>query len=143
MSNIYTYFAVDNLQLTYLGMAPTTPTTTASTSDPNDKTSDSFSTSSTAKIPTKQPTQPGSIIQTIVSNSATNALLGIFLPLILLALILLIVIYWKRSTEILNKLDKQEKSQTNEMNVKFSRGNDHLSFKADDETAILNNFEDD
>jgi len=119
-----TYFAVDNLQINYLGVLPiktthqTPETTTLITQYITSPTKSSIiPDASTENIP--------SVINVSLSTKTTDWVLGIFLPAILVSIIVLVVLFWKRSGEILGQLDTK-RDET--FNVKYSRDRTQVSF---------------
>ena len=135
---------MDNLQISYLGEKPP-PTTTTTTTKKATSTIEVLTTTDenpeTKTTPNETPVSSQATPTVNFSSAATNALLGIFLPAILIALIVLIVLYWRRSKEILKLLtDRQSES------IKFSTNKSEIVFRkpivdTNEQTPISNDFE--
>jgi len=73
------------------------------------------------------------------SSKATDWILGIFLPAILISIIIMIVLFWKRTGEILARLDTRRNES---VNVKYSRDRTRVSYNdQDDGECILSGME--
>ncbi len=131
-----TYFALDNLQVNYLGMRP--PVTTPDPQTTSKITPDLTSEITTSVTPETITDQTPSII-TKFTSKATDWILGIFLPAILISIIIMIVLFWKRTGEILTRLDTRRNES---VNVKYSRDRSRVSYNdQDDGECILSGME--
>ncbi len=130
---------MDNLQVNYLGEAPTTTTTTTQLT----------STSDDKSTPQEDKAQN---VQSISHSKTTDVILGIFMPLIIISIAGLAFFYWKRSKKIIRllKANQQYASGAAEAQVKFSKGTSEIlvfdknkrQSKSSDRQSFIGGFED-
>lgn len=130
-SNHFTYYGLDDLEVIYQGRV------VRSTTEAQLITENSIEPDPTTKVSTTISVE--SPIQLIASNYGTNVLLGIFLPLILIALIVFMIIFWKRTIPIAKESAAKFESNSN-IDVKFKKNDSQLFFDNNEKSPIIKDW---